>query len=94
MQGVRNVGHQLRIFLAARPGVLGKCGAFKRVDDAVGAKQAYETTQIKKIFHGDEGKKDMEVAVKRTEAERAPLVEAIKTAFVPVKHTIKIQAAE
>jgi len=68
--------------------------AFKRVDDAVGAKQAYETTQIKKIFHGDEGKKDMEAAVKRTEAERAPLVEAIKTAFVPVKHVIKIQAAQ
>ena len=68
--------------------------AFKRVDDAVGAKQAYETTQIKKIFHGDEGKKDMEAAVKRTEAERAPLVEAIKAAFVPVKHAIKIQAAE
>lgn len=68
--------------------------AFKRVDDAVGAKQAYETTQIKKIFHGDEGKKDMEAAVKRTEAERAPLVEAIKTAFLPVKHTIKILAAE
>ena len=68
--------------------------AFKRVDDAVAAKQAYETTQIKKVFHGDEGKKDMEAAVKRTEAERAPLAEAIKTAFVPVKHTIKIQAAE
>jgi hypothetical protein len=68
--------------------------AFKRVDDAVGAKQAYETTQIKKVFHGDEGKRDIEMAVRRTEGERAPLVEAIKTAFVPVKHTIKIQAAE
>ena len=68
--------------------------AFKRVDDAVGAKQAYETTQIKKIFHGDEGKKDMQAAVNRTESERTPLVEAIKTAFVPVKHTIKISVAE
>ena len=36
----------------------------------------------------------MEAAVKRTEAERALLAEAIKTAFVPVKHTIKIQAVE
>ena len=68
--------------------------AFKRVDEAVGAKQAYETTQIKSIFHGNEGKKDMEAAVKRTEAERAPLAVAITTAFVPVKHTIKIQAVE
>ena len=68
--------------------------AFKGVDEAIGAKQAYETTQVKKIFHGDEGKNDMAAAVKRTEAERAPLVEAIKTAFVPVRHTIKIQAAE
>ena len=65
--------------------------AFKRVDEAVGAKQAYETTQIKNIFHGDEGKKDMAAAVKRTEAERAPLADAIKGAFVPVKHTIKIE---
>ena len=68
--------------------------AFKRVDEAVGAKQAYETTQIKNIFHGDEGKKDMAAAVKRTEAGRAPLAGAITAAFVPVKHTIKIQAAE
>jgi hypothetical protein len=80
--------------LAADFGVNPFSEAFKRVDDAVGAKQAYETTQIKKIFHGDEGKADMEAAVKRTEAERAPLVEAIKTAFVPVQHTMKIQAAE
>lgn len=68
--------------------------AFKRVDDAVNAKQTYETKQIKKSFHGDEGKNDMDAAVKRTEAERAPLAEAIKAAFVPVKHTIKIQALE
>lgn len=68
--------------------------AFKRVDDAVAAKQAYETTQIKKVFHGDEGKADMEAAVKRTEAERTPLADAIKTAFVPVKYTIKIQAVQ
>jgi len=84
--------------------------AFKKVDEAVAVKQAYETTQIKKEFRGivdakkkeddksgakEEGKKeDMESIVKRTEAVRAPLVESIKTAFVPVKHTIKIQAAQ
>lgn len=34
----------------------------------------------------------MEAAVKKTEAERAPLAAAIKTAFVPVTHTIRIEA--
>ena len=68
--------------------------AFNRVDEAVKAKQDYETKQIKKIFHGAEGKQDMEAAVKRTEAERAPLTEAIKTAMVPVMHTIRIQAVK
>jgi hypothetical protein len=68
--------------------------AFKRVDDAVAAKQAYETKQIKDIFHGDEGKANMEAAVKRTEAEHAPLAAAIATAFVPVTHNIKIEAAD
>lgn len=66
--------------------------AFKKVDDAVGAKQNYETEQIKKIFHGPEGKAGMEAAVKKTEAVRAPLAEAIKAAFQPVTHTLKIEA--
>jgi hypothetical protein len=64
--------------------------AFKKVDEAVAAKQNYETKQVKTIFHGPEAKTDMEGAVKKTEAERAPLAEAIKTAFVPVTHTIRI----
>jgi hypothetical protein len=68
--------------------------AFKRVDDAVGAKQAFETTQIKKIFHGEEGKQDMEAAVQRTEAERAPLAIAIQSALVTVEHTIRIEAVQ
>ena len=62
------------------------------VDDAVGAKQSYETEQIKKIFHGAEGKADMEAAVKKTEAVRAPLAAAIAAAFQPVTHTLKIEA--
>ena len=64
--------------------------AFDKVDDAVAAKQNYETTQIKKVFHGDEGKANMEAAVARTEKEREPLAAAIKSAFVPVTHTIRI----
>ena len=66
--------------------------SFARVDAAVAAKQAYETKQIKQVFHGNEGKADMEGAVKRTEAERAPLAAAIRTAFQPVTHTIQIRA--
>jgi len=68
--------------------------AFKRVDDAVLKKQAFETDQIKKRFHGAEGKADMEGTVARTEAEREPLVKAIREAFVPVTHTIRVEAAE
>ena len=35
VQRVRNVGHQLRVLLAARPGVLGEGRAFEAVDDVV-----------------------------------------------------------
>ncbi len=64
--------------------------AFKQVDEAVAAKQAYETTQIKKAFHSPEAKADMAAVVTRTEAERAPLARAIAAAFVPVRHRIVI----
>ncbi len=66
--------------------------AFKVVDAAVGAKQSYETTQIKKSFRSPEAKADMEAVVAQTEAERAPLAAAIKTAFVPVTHKLSIVA--
>ena len=64
--------------------------AFKRVDEAVAAKQAYETRQIKTLFHGPEGKADMETTAALTEKTRAPLVAAIRAAFTPVRHTITI----
>lgn len=64
--------------------------AFARVDAAVAAKQAYETKQIKQIFHGDEGKRDLNAAVDRTEKERSLLLAVIKAAFVPVEHTLRI----
>jgi hypothetical protein len=64
--------------------------AFANVDRAVAAKQAYETTQIKEHFHGKDGKADMQKTVLETEAGRAPLVAAIKAAFVPVTHAITI----
>lgn len=67
------------------------CPAFAKVDAAVAAKQAFETRQVKQVFHGAEGKADMAQAVSRTEREREPLVEAIKAAFVPVTHTLTIK---
>ena len=67
------------------------CESFQRVDEAVKAKQEYETKQIKQIFHGPEGQTDMAKAVESTEAERAPLAQAIAEAMTPVRHTILIQ---
>jgi hypothetical protein len=64
--------------------------AFQNVDKAVAAKQAYETRQIKTDFHSAEARTNMVAVVARTEAERAPLVDAIKTAFVPVHHVIHL----
>jgi lysophospholipase L1-like esterase len=69
------------------------CDAFQLVDEAVAAKQAYETTQIKKMFHSKEAKADMDKAVETTEAERAPLAQAIADAMKPVRHTLVIQAS-
>jgi len=66
--------------------------AFAKVDAAVAAKQAYETKQIKQIFRSPEAKTDMDDLVALTETERRLLVEAIKSAFMPVTHTITIAA--
>ncbi len=66
--------------------------AFEKVSAAVGAKQAYETKQIKQEFRSPEAKADMEAVAAKTEQERAPLVAAIRSAFVPVTHAIKITA--
>jgi hypothetical protein len=65
--------------------------AFAKVDAAVAAKQAFETKQIKQIFHGPEGKADMDKAVKETEEEHQRLAAAVKEAFVPVTWTLKVQ---
>ncbi len=68
--------------------------AFDKVDNAVAEKQAYETRQIKDLFHGREGAADKEMTATLTEKARQPLADAIRKAFVPVTHTIKIEAAE
>ena len=64
--------------------------AFDKVDKAVAAKQEYETRQIKTMFHSPEIKAEEEATVALTEKVRAPLAKAIKTAFVPVTHTLRI----
>ena len=68
--------------------------AFNKVDKAVFEKQAYETKQVKQIFHGERGKADFEKAVAETEAERKPLADAIREAFEPVNHEIKIESVQ
>jgi hypothetical protein len=68
--------------------------AYARMDAAVAVKQAYETKQIKQIFHGPEGRADINKAVADTEAARAPLAAAIASARVPVTHTIRLVPVE
>lgn len=65
---------------------------FHRVASAVDVKQAFETEQIKKMFHGKPGREDFEGTVRRTELHRSSLVDKIDTAMIPVTHTVKITA--
>jgi hypothetical protein len=66
--------------------------AFAKVEAAVAEKQKYETRQIKDLFHGPEGSADAEATAALTEKVRQPLADAIAAAFIPVTHTIRIQA--
>lgn len=63
---------------------------FKKVWDAVSAKQAYETEQIKKKVHGEEGKADMEGTFAKTEQIRTEKAAAITAAKQPADHEIVI----
>lgn len=65
--------------------------AFQKVDQAVFEKQAYETEQIKKIFHGPLGRSHFEQVVTETERKRQPLAEAIQSSFLPVTHTLRVE---
>ncbi len=64
--------------------------AFDKVDRAVAAKQEFETRQIKQLFRSPAAKADMEGTAAGSEQERAQLVAAIKAAFVPVTHSLKL----
>lgn len=68
--------------------------AFQRIRQAVAAKQDYETRQIKSLFHGPEGRADMEATVALTEKVHERLVGNLKDAREPVEHVIRIEAVE
>ena len=65
--------------------------AFAKVDGAVAAKQAYETRQVKMLFHGEEGRADMDATAALTEKARKPLADAVLAALAPVTHTLRIE---
>jgi hypothetical protein len=66
--------------------------AFTKVDAAIAAKEAFETESIKKHFHSEEAKTDLESIATRDEEQHMKLAAAVKDAFQPVTHTISIVA--
>jgi lysophospholipase L1-like esterase len=79
--------------------------AFKKVDDAVGQKQGYETFMIKDAYHmlgglANQMKDDAEAAAAvkviqaRLTAKHDALAKEAKAAFVAVKHTIAVTPGE
>lgn len=67
---------------------------FLAIQDAVAAKQKYETRQIKSLMHGPEGETDMAATVALTERTRERLVKALRDACKPVNHEIRIVPVE
>ena len=65
--------------------------AFGKLDDAVFAKQNYETMQIKSLFYTPAAKANPDRIATISDEVREPLVDAIAKAFVPVTHTIRIE---
>ncbi|HEY1790528.1 MAG TPA: SGNH/GDSL hydrolase family protein [Verrucomicrobiae bacterium] len=70
--------------------------AFARVDSAIADKQAFETKEIKDMFHGKNNPSgtalvaQSDSVVGKAEEERDGLVAAVRAAFVPVTYVIKI----
>jgi hypothetical protein len=64
---------------------------FRKVDEAVLAKQTYETLQIKSLFYTPEAKADPDRIARISDEVHEPLVDAIAKAFMPVTHTIRIE---
>lgn len=68
--------------------------AFKKIWEAVGKKQEYETRQIKMLVHGPEGAADREATFALTEKARAKLEKAVLAARQPVEHQILVTAGK
>jgi hypothetical protein len=66
--------------------------AFKKIWDAVVAKQDYETRQIKTLVHGPEGAADREATFALTGKVHAKLAKAVAEAKRPAEHVITIKA--
>jgi hypothetical protein len=68
--------------------------AFAKVDSAIADKQAFETKEIKEMFHGNGNGASLiahsDSVVGNAEKERDSLVAAVHAAFVPVTYVIKI----
>ncbi len=67
--------------------------SFKKVWDAVAAKQEYETRQIKNLVHGPEGRADLDATFALTEKARDHHVKAVASALQPADHEIRIEVA-
>lgn len=71
--------------------------AFAKVDSAIADKQAFETKEIKDMFHGNGNPSGAALVaqsdglVGKAEEERDGLVAAVRAAFVPVRYVIKIE---
>jgi lysophospholipase L1-like esterase len=68
--------------------------AFDKIWKAVGDKQAYETKQIKSLFHGKDAKTDMEAVVKASEVEHAKHVAALAAAYAPAETVLRVEAVK
>jgi lysophospholipase L1-like esterase len=67
--------------------------AFNAVWNAVAAKQAYETRQIKTLVHGPEGAADMEATFSLTEKARARFVKDLQDACKLADHELTVTSA-
>ena len=73
--------------------------AFAKVDMAIAEKQAFETKEIKEMFHGESNPPgatltaQSDAVVGKAEEQRDALVASVKAAFVPVTYVLKVKPA-
>ncbi len=66
--------------------------AFGKVDEAVAAKEEFETKEMQVIMRSPEAQKDMAAVVAKSEIEHTRLADAVAAAMTPVGHVIRIRA--